>query len=95
MITQHIYISRPGDNEVVHNEKMRLEKFSKEELVEYYNRVAAKGFFGSHMQCLHIAALHFTMERFFGVSPIQILGQGRLLKLGEQVTLNSEGELEI
>ena len=95
MITEFLYISREGDNEIVHTERLRLEKLSKAELVDYYNRVAAKGFFGPHVQGLHVAALHFTMRSVFGDSPIKILGHGRLLQLGGQVSLNSDEELVI
>ncbi|MFZ4545477.1 MAG: hypothetical protein ACOYOA_15595 [Saprospiraceae bacterium] len=94
MIKSQVYIARRGDNEIAQAEMQRLSDFSMAQLVERYNDVARKGFFGSHAQGLHVAALHHTMKKVFGKSPITIGGGGHLIELegGEIVLVGDQWE---
>ena len=68
----HIYISKAGDREFIANYLADFKEKSNADLCAAYNSAQVKGFFGAHQQGLVVIAMHLTVMKRWGRSPITV-----------------------
>lgn len=69
---EYLFIQRPGDKEEILELLNNFKEYSKEELIEDYNKAVEIGIVGSRAQAQKLIALNITFKTIFISSPIKI-----------------------
>ncbi len=89
---EYLFIQQKGDFEAITENIRNIEHFSKEELVNSYNRQVEMGIVGVRAQIYQILSLNVLFNRAFGTSPIGIQ-DNRIISLSGKIELK-EGNWE-
>jgi len=71
MITEILYLRRPGDKEIISKMFLDLEKLNHEELIDAYTNLAERGLVAAHGQTLYLLAMRIAFLRLFESSPVK------------------------
>lgn len=69
---EYLFIQRPGEKEEILELLNNFKEYSKEALVEDYNKAVEIGIVGSRAQAQKLIALNITFNTVFSTSPIKI-----------------------
>ncbi len=84
---EYLFIQRPGDKEEILELLNNFKEYSKEELIEDYNKAVEIGIVGSRAQAQKLIALNITFKTIFISSPIKI-ENNILIRLTDKIELD-------
>ena len=84
---EYLFIQRPGDKEEILELLNNFKEYSKEELIEDYNKAVEIGIVGSRAQAQKLIALNITFKTIFSSSPIKI-ENNILIRLTDKIELD-------
>ncbi len=84
---EYLFIQRPGDKEEILELLNNFKEYSKEELIEDYNKAVEIGIVGSRAQAKKLIALNITFKTIFSSSPIKI-ESNILIRLTDKIELD-------
>lgn len=84
---EYVFIQRPGDKEEILELLNNFKEYSKEELIEDYNKAVEIGIVGSRAQAQKLIALNITFKTIFSSSPIKI-ENNILIRLTDKIELD-------
>lgn len=84
---EYLFIQRPGDKEEILELLNNFREYSKEELIEDYNKAVEIGIVGSRAQAQKLIALNITFKTIFSSSPIKI-ENNILIRLTDKIELD-------
>jgi len=70
MITEILYLRRPGDKRIISKMLSDLEQLNYEELIDAYTNLSGRGLVAAHGQALYLIAMRIAFLRLFESSPI-------------------------
>ncbi|MDP5027366.1 MAG: hypothetical protein NWQ14_04010 [Flavobacterium sp.] len=84
---EYVFIQRPSDKEEILELLNNFKEYSKEELIEDYNKAVEIGIVGSRAQAQKLIALNITFKTIFSSSPIKI-ENNILIRLTDKIELD-------